>query len=227
MSAAALAVPADTATPRAYLQAVYRDPAVARWPASLVAARYGNLSWLYHGASRQLSLGCGHDIAKPRAGLCRDGADEQQGLVFCPPIKVRSISWFGYWRPPPGICAASPVAPRFHDDHRWIEVLRVATLTVSGSPAAVRRFGEGGGHGCWFIATRGTGVFINTGLSVRARSRAELVGRLGVNLTELAAARRRPLWVWGLLARRSGLTAKSRQNGLTAAEMISPRSRRA
>jgi hypothetical protein len=58
--------------------------------------------------------------------------------------------WFGWFTAPSPVDAcADPPLPSFHPDHAWIEVLRIATIAVSGSAAAVARFGEGGGHGCW------------------------------------------------------------------------------
>ena len=44
---------------------------------------------------------------------------------------------------------------------------------------------EGGSNGVWFLVTSGTGVFINTGKSLRAPRRQELVAALGIDVSAL------------------------------------------
>lgn len=194
---------------RDYVLAVYRDPRVAAWPDERVLAHVRRLghggSWAYHQSASPLTLGCAHSFGHPRGSLCRRARTVRHGLVFCPPFKIRSLHWFGWFTAPSPVDAcADPPLPSFHPDHAWIEVLRIATIAVSGSAAAVARFGEGGGHGCWFLALNGTGVFLHLGRSIRAQSRAALGAALGINLTKLTSTPGRPLWhsPWSEISRR-------------------------
>ena len=102
--------------------------------------------------------------------------------MFCRPLPIlRHIHWFGWRRL--GAFQANDRA--FAPDGAWIEVLRIATRAVT-DPSTYRRFGgvgEGGGQGCWFVEARGSGIFMHVGRSLRARSRGELVSRLGINAT--------------------------------------------
>ena len=63
----------------------------------------------------------------------------------------------------------------FHADHTWLEVYRTIT---NNSWYTKTRHWEGVNYGCWFFAlqppfTRGTGIFINTGKSMRFWTRGE------------------------------------------------------
>ena len=41
---------------------------------------------------------------------------------------------------------------------------------------------EGGENGVWFVLASGTGIFINTGTTLRAMNRRELIAKLGINV---------------------------------------------
>ena len=84
-----------------------------------------------------------------------------------------------------------------------IEVTRISMEVYSRSKAdtaAAKKLNrtrllarEGGPNGCWFVARRGTGVFLHTGRTLRVQGRAELVGALRINESMLVeAARSRP-----------------------------------
>ena len=192
---------------RSYFQAVYRDAAAAHWPSSVVLRRFAQLEWIYHREDEVIpyrgvgrtpwKLGCGHSFHSPRAAICTAAAagEPTVGSVFCTPIKVRAMNWFGFWRPSWAAACGRQAPPRYHEDGSWVEVLRIGTIAVSGPLAAVRRFGEGGGHGCWFLASSGSGVFLHAGRSIRASSRAELATALGLNLTHLAREGWNSPWV--------------------------------
>jgi hypothetical protein len=174
---------------RSYFQAVYRDPLAASWPNALLQRRVDRLEWLYHGAGAHQRLTCAHPYGRARASFCGTAHNRSRhGLVFCTPIKVRNMNWFGFWRPPNARerCAkAAFPKPKWTADGSWTEVIRIATRAVTGGAGAIRRFGEGGGHGCWFLAAKGSGVFLHVGRSIRAHNRSELTHRLGLNVTAL------------------------------------------
>ena len=173
---------------RAYLQSVFREP-LAHVPARALIERVEAAEWIYHHPSLPMGqMGCSHNLQRPRRSMCNAKRALRHGLVFCSPVKVRQINWFGFFQPrAESMCLhrhARPRKPAFHTDGSWLEVLRIGTIAVTGSPATVQRFGEGGGHGCWFLAVRGSGIWLNVGRSIRAHSRAELVRTLGFNMSD-------------------------------------------
>jgi hypothetical protein len=147
------------------------------------------------------SRSAAHTALAIHAAAC---AEERARCATASSFARRSRSEARFTAPSPVDACADPPLPSFHPDHAWIEVLRIATIAVSGSAAAVARFGEGGGHGCWFLALNGTGVFLHLGRSIRAQSRAALGAALGINLTKLTSTPGRPLWhsPWSEISRR-------------------------
>ena len=95
-------------------------------------------------------------------------------LLFPTNVLMRKINWFGGWRPlaSPGACDSRSFDPTFAADDKWVEVLRLGP-----------DFQEGGLYGCWFLAGSGSGIYINTGRSLRAANRSTLADTLGLNLT--------------------------------------------
>ncbi|KAL1528087.1 hypothetical protein AB1Y20_009453 [Prymnesium parvum] len=175
---------------RSYFRALYRDPRVDQLPSARLTERWSELMWIYHTTTPSLQLAVSQDFHHAHQSACGTllGATrrpQQPGLVFCSPIKVRNLHWFGFWRPTatlPGGCdspRAAASAVQFEADHAWVEAVRIATKVVTGPASVVRKFGEGGGHGCWFLRARGSGVYVNTGRSLRIRNRSELLGFLG------------------------------------------------
>jgi hypothetical protein len=165
---------------RGYFQSVYREPLAISWPNALVQRRAERLEWIYHGTGYHQQLTCAHPYGRARPSFCSPPNRSQHGLVFCTPIKVRNIHWFGFWRQTQtrercGMTAFPP--PKWAADGSWAEVTRIATRAVTGGAGAIRRFGEGGGHGCWFLAARGSGVYLHVGRSIRAHNRSELTHR--------------------------------------------------
>ena len=70
---------------------------------------------------------------------------------------------------------SQPDRHRFHADHAWIEVYRTITNT---SWNVKNNLWEGVNYGCWFSPLqpplpRGTGIFVNTGLSMRFWTRID------------------------------------------------------
>lgn len=186
---------------RPYFRSVYRDPGVDALPDEQLASRWARLTWVYHTRVASMALAFAQDYHHAHASVCEAPAPtssaHQPGLIFCPTIKVRNLHWFGFWRPATTLlhgCTetngpivgtgssldeARPVPP-FVDDGGWIEVTRIATRIMTGTAKFIRRFGEGGGHGCWFLGAVGSGVFLHVGRSLRAHNRTELMQRLGL-----------------------------------------------
>lgn len=94
-------------------------------------------------------------------------------IVLPPGYLMRKLNWFGFWRPQSmtGSCAKT-YEPRFAADDTWVEVLRLGP-----------EFQEGGLYGCWFLAARGSGIYIHTGRSLRASNRSQLADVLQLNLS--------------------------------------------
>ena len=70
-------------------------------------------------------------------------------------------------------------------DNAWTEVIRVASSAFIRRAASCSRdkrvlASEGGPNGCWFVVASGTGIFINTGRSLRVANRTELAASLGI-----------------------------------------------
>jgi hypothetical protein len=144
-----------------------------------------------------MALAFAQDYHHAYSSVCEAPAStssaHQPGLVFCPTIKVRNLHWFGFWRPATTLLhgctetaepigSGSPdearlVAP-FVEDDGWIEVTRIATRVLTGTAKSIRNFGEGGGHGCWFLRAVGSGVFMHVGRSLRAHNRTALMQQL-------------------------------------------------
>jgi hypothetical protein len=75
-----------------------------------------------------------------------------------------------------------------------LEVIRVSTKVYArGSSSALKASKlskEGGPNGCWFVARRGTGVFLRTGRTLNVPSRASLPAILDINASMLVEAAR-------------------------------------
>ena len=184
---------------RPYFRSVYRDPSVDTLPDEQLASRWARLTWVYHTLVASMALAFAQDYHHAHSSVCEAPAPtssaHQPGLIFCPTIKVRNLHWFGFWRPATTLlhgCTetadpivghsldeARPEAP-FVEDNGWIEVTRIATRIMTGTAKFIRRFGEGGGHGCWFLGAVGSGVFMHVGRSLRVHNRTELMQRLGL-----------------------------------------------
>ena len=56
--------------------------------------------------------------------------------------------------------------PQLHNDHSWVEVMRVQITD------------EGNNYGCWFWPLKGSGFFVNVGRSIRATNKGALAQQL-------------------------------------------------
>ena len=197
---------------REYFRAVYRDPSVDAWSEAVLAQRWSELGWIYHTQTASLQMTVATDFHHAHPSSCEPAdSTEQPGLIFCPTVKVRNIHWFGYWRPATtlvGGCASatqspglrahgtllsgqSVPTPSFAEDGAWLEVTRIATKVVTGPASVIRKFGEGGGHGCWFLAARGSGAFLHVGKSLRVHNRSELLEQLRFPAARASEIRKR------------------------------------
>ena len=184
---------------RRYLQLVYREQQL---PAALqsdhaVREVFWSLGWLWNAAP--VWLRCVHQFTSfPLKGMCTDQATSAvRGLSR----GLGTIWEAGFLTPPRHCCAARelpkgvtlpPTIDRrgFHPDNAWIEVIRTGSAHFMRgnrkTPKGSRLLGrEGGANGAWFLVASGTGVFINTGRSLRVADRKELVAALGVNVSTL------------------------------------------
>ena len=212
MSTAAHGLTPKAAVLRPYFRNVYRDASIDAWPDQLLAERWAQLTWVYHTPVPSLRLAFAQDFHHAHPSVCQapdpDAPIQQPGLLFCPTVKVRNMHWFGYWRPATTLLhgceqlralatseADERPVPPFVDDNAWFEVTRVATKVVTGAASVIRKFGEGGGHGCWFLGAQGSGVYLNVGRSLRIHNRTELMHRLGYPPTRSHAIKKRNFFV--------------------------------
>ena len=202
--------PADRSDPSRvliYLRSVFRDPRVMSWAHEQAERMFGSLSWLYHAPAAGVVLHCAHKYHSAVGTLCGQSRRREgtvpfppnphaltHGLVLCPPIKLRTLHWFGFWRPPADVCQPLGTSTRWVADDTWIEVTRVSAAAIAGVGGnTARRFGEGGGAGCWFLVARGSGVFLHTGRSLRVSNRSRLLQLLSHGgISRQARARQAP-----------------------------------
>ena len=175
---------------RPYFRSVYRDASIDALPDGQLASRWARLTWVYHTPVAAMALAFAQDYHHAYSSVCEAPAStssaHQPGLVFCPTIKVRNLHWFGFWRPATTLLhgcteTTEPIgggSPPFVEDDGWIEVTRIATRVLTGTAKSIRNFGEGGGHGCWFLRAVGSGVFMHVGRSLRAHNRTDLMQQL-------------------------------------------------
>ena len=166
---------AHDAALKQYMQSVYRDESVVRFSSTRLADSLADFSWFYHSAKEVRPTTCvlGHDMwRRPLCNLTRNGSTV--GLLFRTTSLIHRMNDWGFWAPPAGRCDGN--LPRFLDDNVWAEVFRVAPLWT---------FGEGGAFGCWFFGGVGSGVYLNTGKSLRVANRSALADALGLNVTAI------------------------------------------
>lgn len=142
-----------------------------------------------------------------RERVCADGNSRAKSgavrVAFNMGLKM--IDTYGYGLPFPlsrctlaagdaelaALSLAAPVAGTGGADG-VIEVVRIS-LRVYGrrqTRKATLLKREGGPNGCWFIARRGTGVFLRTGRTLRVSGRPELMLALQINRTMIIEAAR-------------------------------------
>jgi len=165
---------ADRASRRSYLQSVYREP-LEHVSDTQVRRRATRAVWVYHDLVQRLGFNasCVALATDWRRRSCAQTDAASRALVLPANLLMRKFNWYGAWRPAPmrGACGAS-FEPAFSRDNAWVEVLRLG-----------RDFEEGGLKGCWFLGAPGSGVFINTGVSLRANNRSHLAHIFGLNLS--------------------------------------------
>lgn len=156
---------------RQYLRSVYRDDSVLRLTAARVRNVMANSNWFYHIAREVRPTTCvfGHDMW--RSSLCHATQNgTAAGLLLRQNSLIYRMNDFGFWSPRP--CASK--TPKFLPDNTWAEVVRVERKW--------HEYGEGGGFGCWFFRAVGSGVYMNTGRSLRAHNRSELAAKWNLNI---------------------------------------------
>ena len=136
-----------------------------------------DLQWVYHGegSTELFNITCAVPANEWRRAWCRpqNHMPSPAALLLAPTYVMKKLNWFGVWRPEPMAGACSPsFQPVFAADDAWVEVLRLGP-----------DFQEGGLYGCWFLAAKGSGIFLNTGRSLRAENRSMLASALGLNLS--------------------------------------------
>ena len=169
----AMASPAITSL-RDYFERTYRQ-SLAHVDDSRLVRRALHVQWYYHDQAPIdfFNLSCTVYANIWRRAMCRLPHLTNIVMLMSPTYVMRKMNWFGSWRPKqmPGVCGSS-FEPAFLADHAWVEVLRLGP-----------DFQEGGLYGCWYLAAKGSGIFLNTGRSLRATNRSVLANKLGLNLT--------------------------------------------
>jgi hypothetical protein len=161
---------------RPYLERTYRQR-LSHLDDVEIKQRAQGLEWIYHdkASTEFFNITCGVYANEWHRAWCQSEKPMQAALLLSPTYIMKKLNWFGVWRPQPmaGACSQS-FAPVFAADNTWVEVLRLGP-----------DFQEGGLYGCWFLAAKGSGIFLNTGRSLRAENRSVLADLLGYNLTAL------------------------------------------
>ena len=163
-----------------YLAGVYRDARVLALPEAHVRRLLDSLGWVYLAGGRPLfPVRCKSSFIGYRAAMRlpsdADGSTEI-ALLQKPPNLVHRLALYGFWRPAGLPTPLHAGARGWASDHEWVEVIRLRpTWNV----------GEGGGFGAWFELSKGTGVALNVGRTLRAANRSELAAKLELNLTEI------------------------------------------
>ena len=187
-----------------YLAAIYRERLSA---ADLKTLRLDQLQWVWNFAP--FIVDCIHFPPPSRVSLdehaCQLG--EKAGAMRVAFNKgLLSLDKFGYGVPVSTTwCAWGPHAiepyaevqralPGLGGNEHVLEVIRVSTeVYLRGSSSALKASKlskEGGPNGCWYIARRGTGVFLRTGRTLNVPSRASLPAILDINASMLVEAAR-------------------------------------
>ena len=162
-----------------YLQSVYREhlPKVVHGGAS-------GFIWFYHRLVG-LNVSCRQPQTwRFQRSLCCPPLNSSASLCALhrdQPQPVTPLNRWGYWLPTLSADSCDVDAlqqePLYAADDTWIEVIRLAARRFSsGNHVGI----EGGVHGCWFLAAKGSGVFINTGRSLRVLNRSTLAIQLGL-----------------------------------------------
>jgi len=195
---------------RRYLELVYRQPVRSHDDAAM-ADTVRSLGWLWNIAP--VFLSCVHRTSSwPLHEVC----GERTLSAGRPLSRLLSPIWeVGYMTSPRQCCrnlstpASSPRSSRshsmepftgpmvgadgFHGDNTWVEVMRIGSNHLVRGRTTIKRSArvlglEGGANGAWFLVTSGTGVFINTGTSLRAPTRRHLAAALGINASAYGVA---------------------------------------
>jgi len=178
---------------RDYLQRVYRQVVL---PDALLDAAASvvplGLEWWYHGAP--VNASCFQDVTYPHGTLykrplhvpsmCAGGsiwAALQHAIAMTHRLKDHGFRVPQAW-------ACGQPTPLFAADHAWVEVQRLSTTSfLNGYGGRIPVHHEGGDRGCWFYRATGSGIFVDVGVSLRARSRDELARLLQLNVSMLFA----------------------------------------
>mmetsp|Transcript_68313 Transcript_68313/g.152483 ORF Transcript_68313/g.152483 Transcript_68313/m.152483 type:complete len:291 (+) Transcript_68313:394-1266(+) len=114
------------------------------------------------------------------ARACSSPLNNTPIVVRAPPNPETFLNWQGFWlaQTRAGTCRRVSADSMFSPAHTWIQVIRIAEAHFYPSPK--RR--EGGNLGCWFFAAAGSGVFLNTGRTLRATNRTNLAVALNMSV---------------------------------------------
>ena len=199
-----------------YLAAIYRERLGS---ADLAAVRLDQFEWLWNFAPLAvecLYVPRSGESSWPSAmfnEVCRQDSQVQREAG------ASRVSWnrglkeldeFGFGMPSPmgrceqGVAAASVQMPRLPSralpgtaGHELVlEVIRISTDAYHRGDMSSKRLNhtknlvrEGGDNGCWYIAKRGTGIFLRTGRTLSVENRSQLAAQLRI---DQAALRREP-----------------------------------
>jgi hypothetical protein len=162
-------------TLRIYFEQTYRQD-LQQYGDHALLLRAMRTEWFYHGAPTIASnASCYRFSNEWSRSYCNDALVQRTLLLLPQNLLMKRLNWYGGWRPAPlpGMCGSS-FEPAHAEDHTWVEVLRLGP-----------GFSEGGWYGCWFLSGAGSGIYLNTGRSLRATNRSQLASLLNLNLTTI------------------------------------------
>uniref|UniRef100_A0A7S0J6R4 Uncharacterized protein n=1 Tax=Calcidiscus leptoporus TaxID=127549 RepID=A0A7S0J6R4_9EUKA len=178
-----------------YLATVYRGALTRK---QLAKVRLRDLHWWYMWAP--LNVQCLSDASSVSASSCV--APLWPGGIAAAHITknlgLRLLNVYGFQllpschpqRKPASSPAAASWRATTRVDRGLLEVMRVASSLYVRPDVATGRVRtqltrEGGENGCWYVATRGSGVFLPLRRALVVRSRVELVERLNISTNRL------------------------------------------
>ena len=178
-----------------YLSTIYHQPLNS---IQLAKVRLDQLQWMWNFAP--ISVECLYvrtsfswqpSQVAPASSVCLQRGAQAGAVRVAPSYSLKLLDVYGYGLPfamssCPGaatINSHSRGAGATVEEDAIFEVTRLSTSLFirGGGKNGTRLDVEGGPRGCWFVALRGTGIFLRAGRTLHVHNRSELVAALRLN----------------------------------------------
>lgn len=183
----------------AYLETVYHQPLS---PADLQKIRLTQLQWAWYFAPFDVSclylrINRGGTMplydAAPAHQVCSLARNAPSGAARIVGTRgLRVADLYGYALPYPMASCPGERGEEIPTDirgHATIEVIRIDARAIYRRSPWSGDLQEGGPRGCWFVAQRGTGIFLRAGRTLRVSDRKTLLAALpSINVSSITKA---------------------------------------